>query len=99
MLLEVLGGSRPRDRTRLLDYFGNVPYRAVPDTAWPRAMRLAWQLRDHGVTLPWNDLLIGSLGLIWNLRVFAIDRHFDLLETHARLGRYRPGPGGGYVDA
>ncbi len=62
-------------------------------------MRLVWQLRDHGVTLPWNDLLIGSPELIWNLRVFAIDRHSDPLETHACLVRYRPGPGGGYVDA
>ena len=98
ILLEVLGGSRQRDRKRLLGYFGSIPYRAVPDTAWLRAMRLSWQLRDRGVTVPWNDLLIGSLGLIWDLRVFAVDQHFDFLETQARLRRYRPGPGGAYAD-
>lgn len=99
VLLEVLGGSRPRDRKRLLDSFGGVPYRAVPDTAWLRAMRLSWQLRDAGVTVPWNDLLIGTLGLMWDLRVFALDQHFDMLETHANLRRYQPGPGGTYTDA
>ena len=99
VLLEVLGGSRPRDRTRLLGYFGGVLYRAVPDTAWLRATSLSWQLRDVGVTIPWNDLLIGALGLMWNMRVFAMDQHFDMLETHANLRRYQPGPGGTYADA
>ena len=71
ILLEVLGGSRQRDRKRLLGYFGSIPYRAVPDTAWLRAMRLSWQVRDRGVTVPWNDLLIGSLGLISEPRTWA----------------------------
>lgn len=98
VLLEVLGGCRARDRERLVDYFSSVPYRAVPDGAWERAMRLSWRLRDQGVTVPWSDLLIGSLGLLWRFRVFARDRHFDLLATHAGLELYNPGPGGTYVD-
>ena len=99
ILLEVLGGCRPTDRRRLLDYFGRVPYRRVPDESWRRAARLSWRLREDGITLPWNDLLIGSLGLLWDLRVFAADRHFDILESRVRLRRYRPGPGGAYSDA
>ena len=99
ILLEVLGGCRPGERKRLLNYFAGVPYRPVPDEAWRRAARLSWRLREHGVTLPWNDLLIGSLGLLWDLRVFAADRHFDVLEARVRVRRYRPGPGGAYADA
>jgi predicted nucleic acid-binding protein len=99
ILLEVLGGCRPADRKRLVEYFGNVPYRRVPHEAWWRAMRLSWRLRADGVTIPWNDLLIGSLGLLWDLRIFAVDRHFDILESRARVRRYRPGPGGAYADA
>ena len=99
ILLEVLGGCRPGERKRLLDYFAGVPYRRVPDEAWRRAARLSWHLREDGITLPWNDLLIGSLGLLWDLRVFAADRHFDILESRERLRRYRPGPGGAYSDA
>ena len=99
ILLEVLGGCRPRERRRLLDYFAGVPYRRVPDEAWRRAARLSWRLREDGITLPWSDLLIGSLGLLWDLRVFAADRHFDILESQAQLRRYRPGPGGTYSDA
>ena len=98
ILLEVLGGCRPGERKQLLDYFGRVPYRRVPDEAWRRAARLSWQLREDGITLPWNDLLIGSLGLLWDLRVFAADRHFDILESRAQVRRYRPGPGGAYSD-
>ena len=99
ILLEVLGGCRPADRGRLLDYFGRVPYRQVPDEAWRRAARLSWRLREDGITLPWNDLLIGSLGLLWDLRIFAADRHFDILESRSQVRRYRPGPGGAYSEA
>ncbi len=99
ILLEVLGGCRPADRKRLLDHFAGLPYRPVPDEAWRQAARLSWRLREVGITLPWHDLLIGSLGLLWNLRVFAVDRHFDVLESRAQLRRYRPGPGGTYSDA
>ena len=99
ILLEVIGGCRLADRKRLTEYFGSVPCRRVPDEVWWQAMRLSWRLRDEGITVPWNDLLIGSLGLIWNLRVFAVDRHFDMLESRARVRRDRPGPGGTYADA
>ena len=99
ILLEVLGGCRPADRRRLLDYFGRVPYRRVPDEAWRRAAHLSCRLREGGITLPWNDLLIGSLGLLWDLRIFAAGRHFDILESRTQVRRYRPGPGGAYAEA
>ena len=99
ILLEVLGGCRPGERKRLLDHFAGVPYRRVPDEAWRRAARLSWRLREEGITLPWSDLLIGSLGLLWDLRIFAADRHFDILESRAQVRRYRPGPGGAYSEA
>lgn len=36
---------------------------------------------------------------MWNMRVFAMDQHFDMLETHANLRPYQPDPGGTYADA
>ena len=46
-----------------------------------------------------GPILLEVLGLLWDLRVFAADRHFDILESRERLRRYRPGPGGAYSDA
>ena len=74
-------------------FFGNNSSR-LSHIKHPRKGR-----REDGITLPWSDLVIGRLGLLWDLRVFAADRHFDILESRVRLRRYRPGPAGAYSDA
>ena len=59
---------------------GPFDFRATADDAWDRAKELAWRLRDRGQTIPWNDVLIGSLALSWGCRVYACDRHFEVLR-------------------
>lgn len=95
--LEVLGGSRPVDRVRWRRGFEALPYRAMPDGAWGSAAENAWRLRDRGQTVPWNNILVGTLSLLWGCRVYARDRHFEVLRDVLGVRLYSPGYGGSYA--
>jgi predicted nucleic acid-binding protein len=94
--LEVLGGARGQDRKRMASYFDCVPYRTIEESAWEFAKDCAWRLRDKGHSLPWNDILIGSLSITWACRVYAKDRHFETLRDVLGIRLYTAGNGGSY---
>ena len=94
--LEVLGGARQVDRKRMAAYFDCVPYRAMTDDAWAFALDCAWRLRDKGHTIPWNDIVIGSLSVRWTCRVYSADAHFELMRDVIGVRLYQPGYGGMY---
>jgi predicted nucleic acid-binding protein len=94
--LEVLGGARAQDRERLMTYLDCIPYNAINDSAWDYARDCAWRLRDKGQTIPWNDILIGSLSLRWSCRVYAKDQHFETMRDILGIRLYKPGYGGSY---
>ncbi len=94
--LEFLGGARAQDRKRMSSYFECIPYRGMNDEAWEFAKDCAWRLRDKGFSLPWNDVLIGSLSLTWVCRVYAKDKHFDILRDVLGVRLYAPGYGGSF---
>ena len=54
-------GARAQERKRMSFYFDCIPYRTMEDSDWELAKDCAWRLRDKGHSLPWNDILIGSL--------------------------------------
>ncbi len=92
--LEVLGGARQQERKRLRGYFDSIPYRSMRDPDWDFAVENYWRLRDAGHTLPFNDVLIGSLSLRWICRVYARDRHFEIMRDVLGVRLYRAGYGG-----
>jgi hypothetical protein len=95
--LEVLGGARAQERKALEDHFSCIPYFPMTDTAWDSAKELAWRLRDKGCTAPWNDILIASLSRKAECRVYAVDKHFDLMQrSGAGIVLYQPGYNGKY---
>ena len=95
--LEVLGGARAQDRKQLEVHFGCIPYFSMSDTAWDSAKSLAWRLRDRGCIAPWNDILIATLSVKADCRIYAVDRHFELMyRSGAGIRLYQPGYGGKY---
>ena len=95
--LEVLGGARAQERKLLEEQFSCIPYFPMTDVAWDTAKALAWRLRDRGCTAPWNDILIASLSVKAECRVYAVDKHFQLMyESGAGIVLYEPGYGGKY---
>jgi len=94
--LEVLVGARTQFRKKTAAYFSIVPYLDVIEDDWQAAIQYGHELRDHGVTVPNNDLLIATVALRAQIRVFARDKHFDLMAEHLPLQLYKPGYGGSY---
>ena len=95
--LEVLGGARAQDRKSLEEQFSCIPYFPMTDAAWDSAKKLGWRLRDKGCTAPWNDILIATLSVKADCRVYAVDKHFELMyESGAGIRLYRPGYAGQY---
>jgi predicted nucleic acid-binding protein len=95
--LEVLGGARPQERKALEEQFSCIPYFPMTDLAWDSAKNLAWRLRDKGCTAPWNDILIAALSVKADCRIYAVDKHFQLMyESGAGIRLYRPGYAGKY---
>lgn len=92
--LEVLGAARIQERRELEFFFSCLPYRAMPDLIWEEAKRLSWQLRDHGFSIQWNDILIAAFAINWNVRVYSIDLHFEIMSQEIGLRLYHPGLGG-----
>jgi predicted nucleic acid-binding protein len=95
--LEVLGGARAQDRQKLEAHFDCIPYYPMKDEAWDSAKSLACRLRDKGCTAPWNDILIAALSVKADCRIYAVDKHFQLMyESGAGIRLYRPGYAGKY---
>jgi predicted nucleic acid-binding protein len=95
--LEVLGGARKEERSRLAAGLAVIPYIQVAETTWSLALDNAWRLRDAGLQAPWNDVLIASVAIEQACRVYARDKHFDLMAQAIGIRLYQPGYGGSFV--
>lgn len=95
--LEVMGGARVEDRKRLEVWFACIPYRAMTEAIWDLAKERYWRLRDQGKTLPWSDVLIGTLAFSWGCRVYSVDGHFEIMRELLGLRAYQPGYGGKFA--
>lgn len=92
--LEVLGGMRADLRRKLEFNFAAIPYRAMNDHHWEASKLHAWKLRDAGITVPWLDVVIATLAIDWNVRLYARDAHFEAMAPVLGLRLYEPGYGG-----
>ena len=94
--LEFMGGARQQDRKKLEFWFECIPYRETREEHWSAAKLNAWKLRDKGVTLPWNDILIATIAQREDMRVYAKDKHFETMVQILGIRLYQPGYGGRY---
>jgi predicted nucleic acid-binding protein len=94
--MEFLGGAPPRERDRLQAWLNVLPYVRNSQRLWRQAADTFSRLRQHGLTIPWNDSLIATIALGRSCRVYAIDKHFTALAPIIGLRLYEPGYGGMY---
>lgn len=92
--LEFLGGAHPRERDRLRAWCNVLPYLRNDQKLWRKAADNYSLLRQQGITVPWNDVLIATLSLEANCRVYSVDAHFDAMAPVLGLALYQPGYGG-----
>jgi predicted nucleic acid-binding protein len=77
--------------------FQSIPFLQVLDKDWQAAVKNAWTVRDRGISVPWNDLLIATLAVRTGFRLFARDKHFDAMSPVLGFTLYEPGYGGAYA--
>lgn len=92
--LEFLGGARDQERGRLKRAMAVVPYVPMTDAQWEQAIQLSWRLREKGITAPWNDVLIASLAVKHECRVYSLDKHFAAIAATGIVRLYQPGYSG-----
>jgi predicted nucleic acid-binding protein len=92
--MEFLGGALPQEKKRLQSWFNVLPYARNNQKIWRQAADTFSQLRENGLTVPWNDALIATITLGQDCRVFAVDKHFTAMAPHLGLRLYEPGYGG-----
>lgn len=96
--MEFLGGARPQERPKLQAWFDIVPYAPNDQKLWRKAAANYSECRAKGLTAPWNDVLIATIGLETGNRVYSVDQHFDAMAKILPMLRlYEPGYNGGFA--
>jgi predicted nucleic acid-binding protein len=93
---EVLGGARQGDRLKLIRRFEILPFVQADESTWESATEFSWKLRDAGLAVPWNDILIAAIAHQQVCRVYAKDKHFDAMSGVVGVRLYQAGYGGSY---
>ncbi len=96
--MEVLGGARPNEETRILGLFDLVPYVSESEKLWDQTALFYQRLRNAGITVPWVDAMIAGIAVRRGYRVYAQDKHFQTMADMGFLELYVPGPGGRFVN-
>ncbi len=95
---EVMGGAREDERKMLTQRFEVVPYYQVTEKDWDWAVVAAWRLQAKGMVVKLTDLLVAAVATRCALRVYAEDKHFEMMREHLGLRLYKPGYNGMYND-
>lgn len=94
--MEYLGGARSAERERLQAWCNVLPYLRNDQKIWRKTAVNFSLLKQKGITAPWNDVLIASIALEHDCRVYAVDRHFTAMAPILGFRLYQPGYGGSF---
>ena len=84
--LELLGGTKSKaEYKRLKDRLDSLVYLGAPEQLWDSSSRLAFDLRRHGVTLPYTDIFIAASAIDAGAVLAHADAHFDMIAEHSEL--------------
>jgi len=79
---EILAGARSdKDRQRLLRFLGQFHQVPTPESCWDLVGDNLAALNARGITVPFPDALIATLGIENDIEVWARDPHFPTMQT------------------
>lgn len=82
VLFELLQGIKNKnEREKILNIFSNLPYIEFDKNLWICAGEISLSLRKKGVNIPLSDILISTIALKNNAKIFTIDTHFEKIEN------------------
>src|SRR6266581_1826265 len=79
---EILAGSRGvGDRQRLLQFLVAFQQIAIPEPLWDLVGDTLAALYARGITVPFPDAVIATVGIENDIEVWARDLHFPTMQT------------------
>ena len=79
--LELLGGTKtPQEFKRLRARLSSLNRIPLTEEVWEEAAKFAFGLRRKGKTIPYTDILIGTVCSLHDLLLLHADRHFELMR-------------------
>ncbi|MCL6120171.1 MAG: hypothetical protein M1584_03950, partial [Deltaproteobacteria bacterium] len=57
----------------------NLPYVEINKNIWQKSAEISLNIKKKGYTIPFSDILIGTLAIENNFSVFTLDKHFELI--------------------
>ena len=84
--LELLGGAKSeKEYDRLFQRLDSL-YRIEADRSlWNRSSKLAFELKQKGITVPYANIFVASSALKENILLVHADSPFDLIADHSDL--------------
>jgi len=78
---EILCGARnPVDRSNILTELAAFEYVATPEALWDAVGDNLAELRRNGLTVPFPDAVIATLGINLDIEVWSRDPHFPSIQ-------------------
>jgi len=78
ILTELLQGAKiEKEFESILESMLALPFLETALNTWIHAGRISFALRKKGITIPTTDLIIASLSLENNCKIFTLDLHFN----------------------
>jgi predicted nucleic acid-binding protein len=79
VVAELVAGTRPHDRSKLITSLAGLPWADLDRNAWLSIGLLAAELRDRGQALPLTDLQIAVAAHAHSATLWTADQHFERL--------------------
>lgn len=92
--MEFLSGARESEMPRIRKWFDLIPYVRNDLKIWREAAVNFAKLKARGHTVPWNDILIGTIAKNQSIKVYAKDKHFEVMAEVLGVMLYQPGYNG-----
>jgi len=78
ILTELLQGAKiEKEFESILESMLALPFLETTINTWIQSGRISFALRKKGITIPTTDLIIASLSLENNCKIFTLDLHFN----------------------
>jgi len=82
ILTELLQGAKiQREFESILESMLALPFLETTLSTWIQSGRISFELRKKGITIPITDLVIASLSLENNCKIFTLDLHFNKIPN------------------
>ena len=84
VLFELLQGIKSEsEKLKIKDILLNLPYVEINKNIWQKSAEISLNIKKKGYTIPFSDILIGTLAIENNFSVFTLDKHFELIPELA----------------